>query len=149
MNKYLFPNAIDNNYRGNKAPMYLFYLVTAFTVVRSIIHLVSPDGGAQSIATIPLHLYEKNASDTIIHMFAQWGLSQLLLGIFYIVVLINYKSLIPLMYLFLVIEYSTRLLLGFYKPFELEGHAPGGIGNYFLVPLFILMFILSLRNNQQ
>jgi hypothetical protein len=131
------------------APMYLFYLVTAFTVVRSIIHLVSPDGGAQSIATIPLHLYSKDASDTIIHMFAEWGLSQLLFGILYIVVLIKYKSLIPLMYLFLVIEYSVRLLLGFYKPFELEGYAPGGTGNYILVPLFILLFILSLRNNRK
>jgi hypothetical protein len=129
--------------------MYLFYLVTAFTVIRSIIHLVSPDGGAQSIATIPLHLYSKEASDTIIHMFAEWGLSQLLFGLFYIVVLIKYKNLIPLMYLFLVLEYSTRLLLSLYKPFELEGQAPGGIGNYVLVPLFIVMFILSLRNNQQ
>jgi hypothetical protein len=149
MIKYLFPNNIDNDYKGNKAPLYLFFLVTAFTVVRSIIHLVSPDGGAQSIATIPLHAYSKDASDTIIHMFAEWGLSQLLLGLFYVVVLIKYKSLIPLMYLFLVIEYSSRLLLGFYKPFELEGHAPGGVGNYILVPLFILMFILSLRNNRQ
>jgi len=149
MIKYLFPNSIDNDYKGNKAPMYLFYLVTAFTVIRSIIHLVSPDGGAQSIATIPLHLYSKEASDTIIHMFAEWGLSQLLFGLFYIVVLIKYKNLIPLMYLFLVLEYSTRLLLSLYKPFELEGQAPGGIGNYVLVPLFIVMFILSLRNNQQ
>jgi hypothetical protein len=149
MIKYLFPNSIDNDYKGNKAPLYLFYLVTAFTVVRSIIHLVSPDGGAQSIATIPLHLYSKDASDTIIHMFAEWGLSQLLFGLFYVVVLIKYKSLIPLMYLFLVIEYSSRLLLGFYKPFELEVYAPGGVGNYILVPLFILMFILSLRNNRQ
>ena len=149
MIKYLFPNSIDNDYKGNKAPMYLFYLVTAFTVIRSIIHLVSPDGGAQSIATIPLHLYSKEASDTIIHMFAEWGLSQLLFGLFYIVVLIKYKNLIPLMYLFLVLEYSTRLLLSLYKPFALEGQAPGGIGNYVLVPLFIVMFILSLRNNQQ
>jgi hypothetical protein len=148
MMKHLFPNSIDNDYKGNMAPMYLFYLVTAFTVVRSIIHLVSPDGGAQSIATIPLHLYSKDASDTIIHMFAEWGLSQLLFGLFYIAVLIKYKSLIPLMYLFLVLEYSTRLLLSFYKPFALEGQAPGGIGNYVLVPLFILMFILSLKNNR-
>lgn len=149
MIKYLFPDSIDNEYKGNKVPFYLLYPVTVFTVIRSIIHLVSPDGGAQSIATIPLHLYVKNASDTIIHLFAEWGLSQLLFGLLYIGVLIKYKSLIPLMYLFLVIEYSSRLLMGFYKPFELEGYAPGGIGNYFLVPLFILMFILSLKNNRQ
>jgi len=145
---YLFPKCIDNNYKGNKAPLYLFYLVIPYTFIRSLIHLFSPDGGAQSIATIPLHSFTKNASDTVIHLFAQWGLSQLLIGLLYIIVLIKYKSLIPLMYLFLTIEYSTRLLLGFYKPFELEGYAPGGIGNYFLVPLFMVMFILSINNSR-
>ena len=148
MIKYLFPDSVDDDYKGNKVPFYLLYPVTAFTVIRSIIHLVSPDGGAQSIANIPLQLYVKNASDTIIHLFAEWGLSQLLFGLLYIVVLIKYKSLIPLMYLILVIEYSIRLFLGFYKPIVLEGYAPGGVGNYFLVPLFIIMFILTLKNNR-
>jgi len=144
--KYLLPKTIDNDYKGSKAPLYLFYLVIPYTIIRSLIHLFSPDGGAQSIATIPLHSFTKNASDTIIHLFAEWGLSQLLFGLLYIVVLIKYKSLIPLMYLFLIIEYSTRLFLGFYKPLDLERYAPGGIGNYFLVPLFIVMFILSIKN---
>lgn len=149
MMKYLFPDIIGNDYKGKRIPLYLFYLVTPYTIIRSLIHIFSPDGGAQSIATIPLHLYPENASDTIIHLFAQWGLSQLLFGLLYIVVLIKYKSLIPLMYLFLIIEYSTRLFLGFYKPFVLEGVAPGGVGNYFLVPLFVVMFILSIQNNRQ
>jgi hypothetical protein len=148
MLKYLFPKSIDNEYKGNKAPLFLFYLITPYTIIRSLIHLFSPDGGAQSIATIPLHSFSKNSSDTIIHLFAQWGLSQLLFGLLYIGVIIKYKSLIPLMYLFLIIEYSIRLLLGFYKPLELEGYAPGGIGNYFLVPLFIVMFILSIKKNR-
>jgi hypothetical protein len=149
MIKYLFPDSIGNDYKGNKIPLYFFYLVTSFTITRSVIHIFSPDGGAQSIATIPLHLYPKNASDTIIHLFAEWGLSQLLLGLLYIVVLIKYRSLIPLMYLFLVVEYSTRLFLGFYKPFVLAGVAPGGVGNYFLVPLFVVMFILSVQQKRQ
>jgi hypothetical protein len=149
MINYLFPSFIDNEYKGKKVPLFFFYLVTPYTIVRSFIHLFLPDGGAQSIATIPLHLYSTNASDTIIHLFSEWGLSQLLFGLLYIIVLIKYKSLIPLMYLFLVIEYSTRLLLGFYKPLELEGYAPGGIGNYILVPLFMVMFILSIKNNRQ
>jgi hypothetical protein len=52
------------------------------------------------------------------------------------------------MYLFLVIEYSTRVLLAVYKPVVLEGYAPGGIANYFLVPLFVILFILSLKKNR-
>ena len=142
---YLFPNLIDNEYKGKKIPLFFFYLLIPVTIIRSLVHIFKADGGAQSIANIPLHLYSEQASDTIVHLFSEWGLSQLLFGVLYIVVLIKYKSLIPLMYLFLVLEYSTRLLLAFYKPFVLEGYAPGGIANYFLVPLFVVMFILSLK----
>ena len=142
---YLFPNLIDNEYKGKKIPLFFFYLLIPVTIIRSLVHIFKADGGAQSIANIPLHLYSEQASDTIVHLFSEWGLSQLLFGVLYIVVLIKYKSLIPLMYLFLVLEYSTRLLLAFYKPFVLEGYAPGGIANYFLVPLFVVLFILSLK----
>lgn len=142
---YLFPNLIDNEYKGKKIPLYFFYLLIPVTIIRSLLHIFKADGGAQSIANIPLHLYSEQASDTIVHLFSEWGLSQLLFGLLYICVLFKYKSLVPLMYLFLVLEYSTRLLLAFYKPFVLEGYAPGGIANYFLVPLFVVMFILSLK----
>ena len=142
---YLFPNLIDNEYKGKKIPLFFFYLLIPVTIIRSLVHIFKADGGAQSIANIPLHLYSEQASDTIVHLFSEWGLSQLLFGVLYIVVLIKYKSLIPLMYLFMVLEYSTRLFLAFYKPFVLEGYAPGGIANYFLVPLFVVLFILSLK----
>ena len=142
---YLFPSLIDNEYKGKKIPLFFFYLLIPVTIIRSLVHIFKADGGAQSIANIPLHLYSEQASDTIVHLFSEWGLSQLLFGLLYICVLFKYKSLIPLMYLFLVLEYSTRLLLAFYKPVVLEGYAPGGIANYFLVPLFVVMFILSLK----
>ena len=142
---YLFPSLIDNEYKGKKIPLFFFYLLIPVTIIRSLVHIFKADGGAQSIANIPLHLYSEQASDTIVHLFSEWGLSQLLFGVLYIVVLIKYKSLIPLMYLFMVLEYSTRLFLAFYKPFVLEGYAPGGIANYFLVPLFVVLFILSLK----
>jgi hypothetical protein len=145
---YLFPNIIDNEYKGKKIPLYFFYLIIAFTIIRSLIHIFKADGGAQSIANIPLHLYSEEASNSIVHLFSEWGLSQLLLGLLYIVVLIKYKSLIPLMYLLLLIEYSTRLLIAFYKPIVLEGYAPGGIANYFLVPLFVILFIFSLKKHR-
>lgn len=146
--KYLIPKFIDNDFKGKNISLYIFYLISPITIIRSLIHIFAPDGGAKSIANIPLYLYSKNASDTIIHIFSEWGLSQLIMGILYLIVLLKYKSLIPLMYLFLVIEYSTRLLLTIYKPIVIEGHAPGGVANYFLVPLLIILFILSLKKNQ-
>ena len=145
----VFPKEINNNYQGRKIALYLFYLITIMTVVRSLIHIFAPDGGAQSIATIPLSSFSPEATDVVVHIFAEWGLTQLLFGILYIIVLWRYKSLIPLMYLFILTEYSGRLFLTFYKPIILEGTAPGGIGNYIMIPLALIMLVLSLRKTKK
>ena len=140
----LFPQTLDNSYRGNKLPLYLLYLLTIVTIGRSLAHMFLEDGGAQSIATIPLDNYSVEASGVVIHIFAEWGLTQLLFGVLYAIVLWRYKILIPLMYLFIFIEYTGRLLLTMYKPIILEGTAPGGVGNYIMIPLALIMLVLSL-----
>jgi hypothetical protein len=71
-------------------------------------------------------------------------LSHLLLGLFYLIVLWRYQSLIPLMYLFIFVEYTVRLLLTFAKPLETHGTAPGAIGNYLIIPLALFMLVLAL-----
>ena len=144
----LFPKTIDNSYQGNKIPLYFLYLLTSVTIGRSLAHIFLHDGGAQSIATIPLNSYSAEAVDVVIHIFAEWGLTQLLFGILYAIVLWKYKSLIPLMYLFILTEYTGRLFLTFYKPIILEGTAPGGVGNYILIPVALLMLVLSLQKNK-
>lgn len=141
----LFPKTIDNHYRGLLPAKWVFIVVVVMTISRSLVHIFLPDGGAQSIATIPLHAFSSEAAAVIIGMFAQWGLTQLMFGLFYLIVLWRYQSLIPLMWLFILFEYSGRLLLSLYKPFETAGQAPGGIGNYILVPLALIMLVLALR----
>ena len=115
------------------------------TIARSFAHIFLPDGGAQSIATIPLDDFTSSGATVIIGMFAQWGLTQLMFGLLYVIVLWRYQSLIPLMWLFILLEYSGRLFLGFYKPFETVGQAPGGIGNLIFPALAIIMLVLSLK----
>ena len=141
----LFPETITNSYRGTSIAKWVFVAVTLMTIARSLAHIFLPDGGAQSIATIPLDSFTANGAAALIHIFALWGLSQLLFGLFYVIVLWRYQSLIPLMWLFILIEYSGRLLLAFVKPFETAGTAPGAIGNYIFIPLALFMLLLSLR----
>lgn len=145
----ILPNIIDNKYRGNKIALYFFYLITAVTVVRSLIHTFSADGGAQSIATIPLDNYSAQASQTIILIFALWGLSQLIMGIFYVIIALRYKSLIPLMYIFIAFEYLMRLVLGIMKPIVTEETAPGGLANFILIPLAVILFVLSIYSPKE
>lgn len=139
------PAVIDNRYEGRRIALVFFGFFTAITLVRSVIHIVAPDGGAGSIATIPLASFSENGASAVIHAFALWGLSQLIVALVYIVALLRYRSLIPLLYALAVVEYLVRLLIGLAKPVELEGTAPGGVANYVLVPLLLVMLWLSLR----
>ena len=147
MNRIL-PTTVDNIYRGNKIALWVFYLLTVVTIVRSCIHIFKHDGGAQSIATIPLDIYTDAGAATVILIFAYWGLSQLMFGLLQGIVALKYKSLIPLMYLFLILEYVARLCISLFKTIETTGQAPGGVANYVAPILFLVMFFLSIQGSK-
>ena len=145
----LFPQNRTNAYRGNLIAKWVFVLFTLVTIARSLVHMFASDGGAQSIATIPLDSFTADGADAVILTFALWGLSQLLIGVIYGVVLWRYPALIPMMYLLIIFEYGMRIVLGAIKPIETTGTPPGAIGNYIIVPLAIIMLVLSLRNSDR
>ena len=64
------------------------------TIVRSCIHIFKDDGGAQSIATIPLDSYTDAGAATVILIFAYWGLSQLMFGLLQAIVALKYNCLL-------------------------------------------------------
>lgn len=139
MNKIL-PKTIDNNYQGSKLALFVFYLITVIALVRSLIHMLSPDSEAQSIATIPLDSYASTAAATVIYLFSVWGLSQLLMGFFYVLASLKYKALLPLMYT----EYTGRFIIGHLKPIAITGTAPEGTMNLPMALLSLAMLALSL-----
>ncbi|MCJ7660675.1 MAG: hypothetical protein MUO67_16110 [Anaerolineales bacterium] len=142
----MFPKQLNNDYRGSLIAKWVFVLLTAVTLVRSLIHMFSPDGSAQSIATIPLDSFTSDGASAVILIFSLWGLSQFLIGIIYTVVLWRYQALIPFMYLLIIVEYTMRIVLGVLKPIETVGTAPGAVGNFIIVPFAVIMLFLSLRD---
>jgi len=147
LNKIL-PKKLENKFTGHKIALYAFVIITIITIARSLIHILTQDGGAQSIATIPIDNYPTQAANAVILIFAYWGISQLIIGILYLIVILRYKDLIPLMYIFLILEYSARLGTGLLKPIETVSTAPGAIGNYLAIPVMIVLFLLSLPKNK-
>ena len=71
----LFPREKIDSYQGNPIAKYVLVLLTIITMARSLVHMFVLDGGAQSIATIPLDGFTPNGANTVILMFALWGLS--------------------------------------------------------------------------
>ncbi len=148
MRHKVLPEIVDDNYRGHKIALWFFYLITVVTIVRSCIHIFKDDGGAHSIATIPIDTYTEGGAKAVIFIFAYWGLSQLMFGLLQGIVALKYRSLIPLMYLFLLLEYVARYGISLFKSLETTGQAPGGVANYLFPFLCIIMFLLSIRTNK-
>lgn len=145
----LLPKTLDNHYRGHPLALWLFVPIAGLTLWRSLTHIFRADGGAQSIATIPLDTYPAAAATTIVVIFALWGLQQLIVGLLYVAVLLRYRSLLPFMVLLLLIEYGGRIGLGLWKgPIETTGTPPGATFNVVMIVLGSAMLVLSLRDHQ-
>lgn len=141
----LFPKVLDNRFPGRKTALYVFYALTALTLWRSQHHLLAKDGGAQSIATIPLDTYPPNAADTVIGVFALWGLSQLIVGVIYLIAALRYRAMIPMLYLLFVLEYLVRFtVIAVTLTIETAGTAPGAVTNLPFIVLGLAMLALSL-----
>ena len=140
---WILPPQVDNRFPGHRFVVWAFAVLTAFTLVRSLIHMFSSDGGAHSIAHIPLETFSTPAADAVVFIFALWGLSQLMMGILYVIVLSRYRSLIPLMLLFVAFEYAGRTLIGHMRVIETTATAPGHYANIVGIPLALILLYFS------
>lgn len=130
--------------------LYSFIAITLLTMVRSLIHSFAPDGGANIIAGIKE--FNSDADETIYSIFSLWGWAQLGFGLLYILILIRYRNLIPLMFVFLFIEYVGRLFLGLIKKeipdSAIDGTPPGGWLNYFMIAFTLITLIWIILDNK-
>lgn len=140
----LFPPALSNAYRGHPAALWALAPLAALTLWRSCVHIFRADGGAQSIATIPLHTFTAAGADAVVLVFALWGLQQLLLAAFYVLALWRYRALTPFLYLLFVAEYAGRFAISQWKAVETAQTPPGAIGNMVFPVLGAVLLALSL-----
>jgi hypothetical protein len=137
----LLPAKADNAIHGSKWPYYLLILTAIVWTVRSCIHIFSADGGAGSIAGMDLAV---TGANEVIFAFALWGAEQLIYTLLQWIVILRYRSLIPLMWAVQLLETSGRILVGRLKPVSFAHTPPGAYGNYVFIILSILMLILAL-----
>ena len=121
MLKRIFPERIDNNYRGHVLAIWIFAALVFMKVAISLLHVFNADGGAQSISAIPLDTYMAGAATNVIALFARMGLEQFLLGLVFIVVLVRYRAMIPLMFVMIVIGLIGHEAVVYMKPLVRTG----------------------------
>ena len=128
-------------YRGPAIARWITTILLVMITARSLVHLLSPDGGAHSIATIDTSVA---GGGNIIAIFGQWGASQLLLVGALWILLLRYRGLIPFILCVLLLEPFLRSLSGHLKPVVTLGIAPGAAFNWVAVPVLAVTLYLAL-----
>ncbi|NCW64069.1 MAG: hypothetical protein EBW04_08165 [Betaproteobacteria bacterium] len=139
--KKLIPETIENKIPSNKFVYYFTWLLVAFNFFRSLEHIFNEDGGAESIAGIPLESYSSEAASNLISIFAQWGFSQLVLACILLLVVLKMREFIPLMLLIIALENILRGAVGLYKPLILGDAPPGAVSPIIGLVTFAVFFI--------
>ena len=145
--KKLIPERIENKIPSNKFVYYFCWLLVGFNLFRSLEHIFAEDGGAESIAGIPLSSYSSEAANNVVSIFAQWGFSQLVLACILLLVVLKIREFIPLMLLIIALENILRGAVGLYKPLIL-GDAPPGAVSPIIGLVTLVVFFISIRENK-
>jgi len=133
--------ADPTTYAGPRLAVWGTMAWLAVITVRSCIHLLAPDGGAHSIATIDISVA---GGPNIVALFGQWGASQLLLAGLLWVLVLRWRGLVPLTLAVFAAEPCLRGFAGHLKPLTTMGTAPGAALNWVVLPVLAGLLWLSL-----
>jgi len=129
------------DYRGFGIVRLITFAFLLIVIVRSVIHLFTPDGGAESIAGIDTSV---SGGNNIIALFHQWGAIQLLLSGLMLTLFFAYKGFTPLVVLFLALDAPMRALAGMMGKVESAHTPPGEALNWPAFFALAILFIFSL-----
>jgi len=142
----LLPQRVDNTYRGHKLALWLFGAVVLMKLAMSLNSIFNGYVVASSADGIPLDTFPSAAAQTVVALFAIWGLAHLMICLLCILVLVRYRSMVPLMLALLLLEHLSRKLILQFLPIVRTGTPPGFFINVILLALMIVGLALSLRS---
>lgn len=140
----LFPQLVDNTYRGYKLALWLFALLVFMKVAMSLNSIFNGYMVASSADGIPLDTFTSAGARTVVSLFALWGLSHLMICLLCILVLARYRRLVPLMFALLLLEHLSRKLILLFLPIVRTGTPPGFFVNLVLLAVMMVGLALSL-----
>jgi hypothetical protein len=132
-------------FRGPKWTAGALAAVNAVGTARSLIHIIKPDSGAQSIASMNTQV---PGGKNIVALLGQWGGAQLLEAGLIWVVLCRYRGLVPLMLGVVTAEQALRVGIGRFKPLE-TAHTPPGALSRVLLPASAIALAMSLNQSEE
>jgi hypothetical protein len=144
----IFPEKFDNAYRGHWLGLWLFVAIVAVRLAIGVNSILNTRLVATGPDAIPLASYDAGAQQAVLSLFALLGLSLVLFGLPGAVALIRYRTMIPFLYLLLLIQQLGGRVLSLMHPIATSGAS--GAGSAIMLVLLaatVFGFFLSLRNS--
>lgn len=140
----LLPPRLDNEYRGSRSALWFFALVVAMKSTQNLAIILNGYGTARDADGIPLDSFTPAVAQTVVAIFAQGSLWRLFFCLLCGLVLLRYRSAVPLMFALLSLNYlAAQLVLGF-VPLPRVGAPVGPLVNLLLFVIMLLGLALSL-----
>ena len=139
----MLPQTADNSYRGYRPALWIFGLVVTIKTAISLNALFNGRVVAGSADGIPLDSFGPAGAQAVVALFGIWGLAQFFICALCAVALVRYRTLVPFMYAFLLVEHLSRRLFLTVMPIARVGTPPGYLVNVALLALMIVGLILS------
>jgi hypothetical protein len=111
MLRVLFPPQFDNVFSGQQIALWILAPVLLFRTMIGINSMAVPRLVASSADSIPLDSFGPTAATSVIQMFAHLGLFYLAVSLLGWLALVRYRSMVPLIYLLIVVEQVGNRLL--------------------------------------
>ena len=140
----LLPRTADNDYRGHRLAL---WLMGALLLMKFAMSINSTFNGRSVLTTadgVPLDTYPAAAAQTIVALFAIYALGQFMLCALSTLVLIRYRSLVPLMFLLFLVEHLGRKAILQVIPIVRTGAPPAGVINLIVLGLIVAGLVVSL-----
>jgi len=144
MLRRLFPQRIDNTYRGHRLALWLFALLVLMKGGIGLGTIFNGRSAAISADEIPLDTFTPAGEQAFVSIFAAWGLSQLMLNLIGLLVLVRYRAMVPFMFALLLLEHLSRRLIFWILPIARTETPPGVFVNVLFVVVMIVGLVLSL-----
>lgn len=140
----LLPRQADNSYRGSRIALGIFAVLLLMRIVMSVNSIVNGRFVASSADGIPLDAYPPAAARTAVTLFALLALANLMIALVGLLVLVRYRSLIPLFFVIFLLHHVGRRLILEWMPIERVGAPPGSTISLGLLALTVVGLALSL-----
>lgn len=141
----VFPQRIDNTYRGHPLALWLFALVLLSKTSIALATIFNGRTAAQSADGIPIDSFGPGGAEAVVALFAMWGLGHLMLNVLGIVALIRYRAMIPLVFVLLLTEHLARRWVLAVTPIGRTGTPAGQYIQLAQIGLMVVGLALSLR----